>query len=76
MVWSVKCSPSCLTKYLVKLFNAIYDTGVLPASWRRSTIGPIHKKGGVNLPENYRGISLTSVFSKIFTGVLNKRLQL
>ena len=27
------------------------------------------------MPENYRGISLTSVFSKIFTGVLNKRLQ-
>ena len=70
-----KYSPSCLTKYLVKLFNAIYDTGVFPAAWRRSTIVPIHKKGGVNLPENYRGISLTSVFSKIFTGVLNKRPQ-
>ena len=27
------------------------------------------------MPENYRGISLINVFSKIFTGVLNKRLQ-
>ena len=27
------------------------------------------------MPENYRGISIINVFSKIFTGVLNKRLQ-
>ena len=35
---------------------------------------PIHEKGSTNLADNYRGISLGSVFSKIFTSILNKRL--
>ena len=43
--------------------------------WTKSTIIPIHKKGSFQKPDNYRGISLTSIFSKIFTGVLNARLQ-
>ena len=35
---------------------------------------PIHKKASTYLADNYRGISLGSVFSKIFTSILNKRL--
>ena len=36
---------------------------------------PIHKKGDVNQPDNYRGIALTSVISKVYTHILNKRLS-
>lgn len=32
------------------------------------------KKGDANNPENYRGISLLSVLSKVCTAILNKRL--
>ena len=40
----------------------------------KTVIIAIYKKGNPNDADNYRGISLTSVFSKIFTGILNKRL--
>ena len=43
--------------------------------WTKSTIIPIHKEGSFQKLDNYRGISLTSIFSKIFTGVLDARLQ-
>jgi hypothetical protein len=34
----------------------------------------VFKKGDVNEPKNYRGISLVSHVGKLFTGLLNKRL--
>jgi len=61
--------------YLKKLFNAIFDTGRFPRSWSKSLIVPLHKKGSVDVPDNYRGISLISVLSKLFTFVLHQRLQ-
>ena len=32
-------------------------------------------KGDKNIPDNYRGISLQPVISKIYTAILNKRLS-
>ena len=36
---------------------------------------PLHKKGNLFLPDNYRGITLLSVLGKLFTRVLNNRLE-
>jgi len=38
-------------------------------------IVPIHKKGPVSDVTNYRGITLVSCLSKLFTSVLNKRKE-
>ena len=38
-------------------------------------ISPIHKSGDKNKSENYSGISLQSVLSKIFASILSKRLK-
>ena len=38
-------------------------------------ISPIHKSGDKNKPENYRGISLQPILSKIFASILSKRLN-
>ena len=40
----------------------------------KSIIVPIYKKGDANIPDNYRGIALTSVLSKVYTHILKKRL--
>ena len=61
-----------VTDFLVKLFNKIFDAGTFPREWSRSIIVPIHKKGGVNQPDNYRGTAFTSVISKVYTHILNK----
>ena len=70
-----KFAGNCLILYIHSLFNRIFDTGVYPVLWSNSTIIPIHKKGSVNVTDNYRGICLSSIFSKNFTRILNVRLQ-
>ena len=71
-----KHSSDVVIPYLVKLFNHIFSTGHYPESWSEAVIQPIHKKGNRNDPNNYRGISLLSVCSKIYSFILNKRLTL
>ena len=60
----------------LQLFNLILDTGVVPESWALGDILPIYKnKGNINLPENYRPITLLSCLGKLFTSILNTRLS-
>ena len=67
--------PTMLTVY-VKLFNIIFDTGIIPKSWSEGIIKPIYKqKGKPTDPENYRPISLLSCFGKLFTCIINNRLN-
>jgi hypothetical protein len=58
----------------VLLFNALFDRGIFPSSWSKAIIVPIYKKGEINNPDNYRGVALTSIISKAYTFILNKRL--
>ena len=55
------------------LFNKIYNTGHFPNQWTTGVIVPIFKKGDKDNPANYRGITLTSTMSKLFTYALNWR---
>jgi hypothetical protein len=71
---SLKAAENIIAPFLVKLFNRLFETGVFPKEWSQSVIIPLFKKGDANNPENYRGISLLSIVSKIFTSILNKRL--
>ena len=64
-----------LLPYLHKLFNTIFAIGYFPDSWSEGYIIPLHKKGSLNNPENYRGITLLSVLGKLFTRILNTRLD-
>ena len=68
------CGIDILPQYLHKLFNVLFDKGYFPASWAEGHIIPIHKKGSMDLPENYRGITLLSTLGKLFTKILNSRL--
>lgn len=56
------------------LYNAIYQAGAFPERWAIGIIVPIYKKGDSKLASNYRGITLTSCMSKLFTYILNTRL--
>ena len=63
-----------LRPLIVKLFNQIWETGTFPKDWLKSVIVPLHKKGQIDNPDNYRGISLISNLCKCFTYIINKRL--
>ena len=64
-----------LRPYLHKLFNVIISTGTYPGLWGEGFIVPIFKKGDIENVENYRGITLLSVVGKLFTSILNNRLN-
>ena len=49
--------------------------GYFPKAWSVGLIIPVFKKGDQNLAENYRGITLLSCVGKLFTSILNQRLN-
>ncbi len=59
---------------LRKIFNSILNNPRIIEKWSISMINPLHKSGSKMDPDNYRGISLLSCFSKFFSSVLNLRL--
>ena len=59
--------------YLCKMFNKLFEYGYFPIQWGVAIVVPLYKKGGKDNCDNYRGISLLSITSKIFTSVLNTR---
>lgn len=65
-----------MVEFLVSLFNVLFERGIFPKDWSKSVIVPIYKKGDTNNTDNYRGIALTSVISKVYTYILNKRLSM
>lgn len=58
-----------------KWFQIIFRTGLVPLSWTRSLLVPVPKKGDLNLISNYRPISLTESFRKIFEHCLVRFLS-
>jgi hypothetical protein len=59
-----------------KLFNLIFDTGINPESRLLATIKPFYQnKSNKNDPKNYRPITILSCLSKLFTAILNNRLN-
>ena len=60
---------------MVTLFNHLFDNGIYPEDWKESIILPLFKKGDRTDVNNYRGISLCNISSKLYGFVINKRLQ-
>ena len=72
----IRCTVQMLLPTYTKLFNIIFDTGVVPENWAVGNILPIYKnKGSADLPENYRPITLLSCLGKLFTSIINNRLK-
>ena len=71
----IKYGINSLLHYFHVLFNKIFDTGYFPDSWEDGFIIPLHKKGSIENVENYRGITLLSLVGKLFTCILNTRLN-
>ena len=61
---------------LRSLFQLIFDTSIIPSLWRKAIIYPILKDPSCDrrIPMNYRGISLLSCISKLYSALINNRL--
>ena len=56
--------------YIKKPLSIIYKncikTGIYPNAWKKSNIVPVHKKGGKQIVNNCRPVSLLPIFGKSF----------
>ena len=59
-------------KLLLNLFNLCLSTGSY--FWSSSVITPLHKKGSIQDPDNYRAIAVCSCIGKLFATMLLNRL--
>ena len=66
----------CVPKALCALFQLCFESSKIPSDWLKAIILPIPKssQNDPRIPLNYRGISLLSTTSKLFTSILNNRL--
>ena len=62
------------SSHLVDIFSCILNSGHISDNGSDGTVIPIFKKNDPNEIHNCRGITLVSCFSKVFTGILNKRI--
>ena len=67
-----KNSSTDMRKLILKLFNHCLDHGAYP--WSESITTPLHKKGDLENPDNYRAITLGSCLGKLFASALLERL--
>ena len=59
---------------LLKLVNIIFSQQIYPTKWAENFLKPIFKKGSITDPDDYRGLAIGSVFAKLFSFILLKRL--
>ena len=71
----IKSTQHIFLPIYVKLFNTVFDSGIIPSAWLEGIIRPIYKnKGDIKNVENFRPITILSCLGKLFTSMLNKRL--
>ena len=70
----IKCLVETSPEVILKLFNIVFNSNIKLEQWTMALITPIWKAGPKMDPSNYRGISILSCLSKLYTAILNKRL--
>jgi hypothetical protein len=64
-----------ISKPLESIFNCCLSTGIVPSQFKLASVIPVHKKGSQLILDNYRPISLLSIFNQILEKIVSKRLS-
>ena len=71
----LKASNSLFTKDLTHIYNYIIEKKQFPNMWAEGLRNPIFKSGSKSDCLNYRGITVLSVFEKVFESISLNRLE-
>ena len=71
----LKADPVTLANILLNLLVTIWEDETLPSDWRKRLIVKLAKKGDLQICDNWRGITLLSVPSKVFCKILLGRID-
>ena len=72
----IKSTSSTMKFIYANLFNRVLNSGNIPEAWTIGIITPIYKnKGDKGDFDNYRGITILSCLGKLFTSIINARLN-
>ena len=66
----LKLGGETTVRWLVALSQSIWRAEEMPEDWRCQIIIPLHKKGATDVCNNYRGIALLSVPSKVIYKII------
>ena len=69
----LKCSGKIYKHSFLHLFNTIGRVSFYPTPWKKDILHPIHKSNEKDDPNNFRGISIASCFSKLYIKLLKTR---
>jgi len=71
----LKCARNILSSPLAELINLSVQSGKYPSKLKHAKITPVYKGEDATDPNNYRPISLLSVFNRIFEKTMYNRLK-
>jgi hypothetical protein len=72
----IKSGGQKLLEIITIFLNKIINGEKVPEEWKVAIITSIHKKGDKMKCEDYRGISVTNIFSRIYGRILAKPVEL
>ena len=64
----------CLAVPFTKVCRRLFKEGCWPSVWKFHLIAPIFKRGAAFKPDNYRGVHLTTILSKVAEKMLGLQL--
>ena len=70
----LKLARSFISLPLAEIFKQSILTGIYPAKFKLAKVIPVFKDDDDTLPENYRRISLLSIYNRIFEILIHARL--
>ena len=70
----IKDAPDLICKLLTMVFNSSLLNGIFPDVWKLARVTPIFKSGSKSEANNYRPISIISVFSRILERIVHDQV--
>ena len=64
-----------IVDYIMDMFHTVWMEQTVPQEWRDALLVPLPKKGDLTQCDNWRGVSLLNVVAKVFSKVIQVRLQ-